>query len=212
MSDLIIFDGDGTLWNSYDAYLYGLTTILEKEGIKLNAEDITGEMMAKGIAFTLSRFLNETDEIPKKRQEIGDLALDYIATHNKEIICHGAPEILRRAKETNKKFALVTNSSPLVTTWILKNTSLDNSEFEEILPNDKTSKKERIRKLMKDCAVMPEHVEMIDDTIHGMKLAKDLGCEGILVLHEASWQHKTPVEKTPKDIRVVYSLDEITFD
>ena len=217
MSELIVFDGDGLLWSSYDAYLAATREILGRKGVYLDEKELTGEMMAEGVAFTLKQFLGERDDIADLRQEVGKIAIDYMGNHKKETLCPGAIELLYKVEELEKKSALVTNSSELVTEWILKNTDLSTFTFDWIsprsTPKSTESKEERITKIMNEAKVTPEETLMIDDSPVGVRIAKNLNCDVILVLHEQSWHHKTPEkEPIPEDIKIVYHLSDIELD
>ena len=71
MTDFYIVDQDGTIADTYDSYAKSTIDVVNENGMPMSEKNLTGDMIAFGVDYTLRHFLGDRDDIVDLRLEIG---------------------------------------------------------------------------------------------------------------------------------------------
>lgn len=199
-SKLLIFDFDGTIADTKSLYYKAIYDNLKKFGFSYKSVDkaidlgetLKGMLNKLGFSFITSAFL--------KRRIMKKVIHDLDKTKK----CKDVDSI----KLIKQRKILVTNSLKEAVLPILKHFKLKR-EFKEIYgARDFRSKPSFINKYLKEHNIDKKDCYYIGDRVADAKVAKKVGCNGIIILGKCAWDSKKELLAENPDF-VVESIKDI---
>lgn len=194
MIKLLIFDFDGTIADTKKAYYSSIYRNLEKRGLtKTEINKIIDEGLSLritldklGLSFITRWLLHR-----KILQEVENYIKDIHKCQNVHYI-----------KDISVKKILVSNSLKWFILKVLKHLQLNNY-FLEIYGADNFSEKGKfIDSYIKKHNLNPKECIYIGDRVADVKLAKKIGCFGIIVSGKCAWNSKKELGKASPDFLI----------
>lgn len=188
--DMIMFDMDGTLIDSYDFHTKCFQRFLRRFGVHLSLDEV-GELIGN----TVKTILNGT--LPA---EIHDEALQYLSDfYNEDVgdlieeidLIENVVETIEDIKSRGIPVCLLSNSKKELVYEIMRRKNLE-VLFDEIrgADNDSLDKYDRCRSILGRHGVESRDAMYVGDTSHDMVLADKVGMKGCLILNDYSWIHR----------------------
>lgn len=199
--DLILFDLDGTVFDTADTILNSLKATVKNAGLRTLTEEEVNTFIGPPIIDSLKRYYPEMsdEEINSLTQEYRKYYLEYELLKAKPF--NHIPEVIVKLKENGYKVALATYKLMKCVTPLFD--YYDMTKYFDTLRgsiNEKGLTKTDIMKLaIEDCKVIDyDKVCMIGDTEHDYRGAMNLGVAFIGVNYGAGFKELTEEEKNYK--------------
>ncbi len=191
---LLIFDFDGTIVDSKQAYYHAINTHLQDYGFSKKQID-----EAIGVGLSLSETLKNLGFSPFirwiEKRRIMKQVLKHASTIKK---CKDVNSI----KSLKNYKILVTNSLREFAMPILKHLSLK-KDFREIYTADNfDNKQEFISEYLKKRKISPKDVFYIGDRAADIKLAGKIGCKSVIIAGKCAWDSRTTLIKLKPDFLI----------
>ena len=195
-SKILIFDFDGTIVDSKQAYYHAMNKHLNILGF--NKKEISG---AIGIGLSMNETLKK-------------LGFSFISRFflKRKIMT----DVLRKANEIKKckdvdaikkirvRKILVSNSLKEFIIPVLKHLEL-RKEFDEVYgADDFTNKAEFVRGYLRKNKINPKNCFYVGDRIADVKLAREVGCKSVIISGKCSWDSRKEI--------LAYKPDFLLFD
>lgn len=206
--DLIVFDWDGTLFDSTRLITQCIQRAVIDVGGKMPSQQaasyVIGMPMLKALAYA-------APDVPAVRYD--ELAqryrLHYQAKKDELSLFEGTLPMLSWLKEHQYLLAIATGKSRSGLNLVLQDTSL-RALFDASRTSDETAGKPDPRmlfELMQSLAVSPSQTLMVGDTSHDLEMAKRAGCASVAVSFGA---HGVQEFKDHEPLFLAHSTAELT--
>jgi phosphoglycolate phosphatase len=184
--DLIVFDWDGTLFDSTALITRSIQAACADVGTAVPSDRDASYVIGLGLAEALQ---HAAPLLPKERYR--DLAdryrHHYLARQSEIVLFEGTLAMLRALKERNHRLAVATGKTRRGLDDVLKTVELSGL-FDATRTADETASKPHPRmllELMREFDVAPERTLMIGDTTHDLQLAANAGTASLGVSYGA---------------------------
>ena len=184
--DLIVFDWDGTLFDSTALIARCIQAACADLGVAVPSERDASYVIGMGLAEALQ---HAAPDLPRERyRELGErYRYHYIARQHELMFFDGSLPMLRALKQRRLWLAVATGKTRRGLDEAL-NGSLLKGLFDATRTADETASKPHPRmllELMREFGVAPERTLMIGDTTHDLQLAANAGAASIGVAYGA---------------------------
>lgn len=184
--DLIVFDWDGTLFDSTTLIARCIQSACADVGTKVPSDRDASYVIGLGLAEALQ---HAAPELPRERYK--DLAEryrhHYFARQHEIVLFDGTLELLQALKARGHRLGVATGKSRRGLDEALRTAQLQ-GVFDATRTADETASKPDPRmllELMRELDVAPERTLMIGDTTHDLALAANAGTAGVGVSYGA---------------------------
>ncbi len=188
----LIFDYDGVIANSREAWLYSFRKTLKK----LSHDHVTAEEFTKHAGpkteATIESFLPEKEKY--KAKEGKEIIDGIISTEGVErlTLCRNAKKTLQDLKKAGYSMSLLTNSDAAFVYPGLKKFGLDKGIFDLVITADDTfeTKEDAIEFIAAVNKIEASDCAYIADREHDIEIARNVGAKIIAVSNEFSWANE----------------------
>jgi phosphoglycolate phosphatase len=180
--DLIVFDWDGTLYDSTGLIVQCIQAACADLGLPVPERSAASYVIGLGLHDALAHV---APTLPAERvPELGQrYRHHYFRTQHELSLFEGALDVLHMLKERNHWLAVATGKSRQGLNEALANVSLQGL-FDATRTADETASKPHpmmLNELMAELGVAPERTLMIGDTTHDLLLARNAGTHSLAV-------------------------------
>ncbi len=184
--DLIVFDWDGTLFDSTALIVRAIQAACRDLGAPVPSDQQAAHVIGLGLQDALQRAV---PDLPAERYpELGQrYRQHYFARQAQVTLFAGVPELLTRLRERNHWLAVATGKSRQGLDEALRLSGLDRV-FDATRTADETRSKphpQMLQELMREFGADPERTLMIGDTTHDLQLAANAGTDAVAVAYGA---------------------------
>lgn len=180
--DLIVFDWDGTLFDSTKLIARCIQAACADVGITVPSDRDASYVIGLGLGDALR---HAAPELPRERY--GELGAryrhHYVASQNDIVLFDGTLEMLLALKQRNHWLGVATGKTRRGLDDALERAALKDV-FDATRTADETASKPdplMLLELMRELGAAPERTLMIGDTTHDLQLAANAGCAGVAV-------------------------------
>ena len=206
--DLVVFDWDGTLFDSTALIVRCIQAASEDLGLARPSDSVAAYVIGMGLHEALAHVV---PELPPER--VPEMALryryHYFARQHELALFDGSLELLAALRARHHWLAVATGKSRQGLNEALANAQL-HGVFDATRTADETASKPHprmLQELMREFGVEPERTLMIGDTTHDLQLAANAGTASVAVSYGA---HE-PEAFAPFDTRfVAHSMAELS--
>ena len=184
--DLIVFDWDGTLFDSTALIVQCIQAAARDLGLEAPARERAAYVIGMGLIEALAHTL---PGLPRERY--GELAQryrhHYFAAQHEVTLFEGVTGLLDQLKARHHWLAVATGKSRRGLDEALKTVGLQ-TLFDGTRTADETASKPDPRmllELMREFGAEPQRTLMIGDTTHDLHLALNAGCDAVAVAYGA---------------------------
>jgi phosphoglycolate phosphatase len=184
--DLVVFDWDGTLFDSTALIARCIQQACADLGLAVPAEADARYVIGLGLVDALAHV---APELPRERyRELGErYRHHYVAAHDEVALFEGTREMLGMLKARNHLLGIATGKTRRGLDDALRIAGLEGL-FDVTRTADETASKPDPRmllELMHAVGVVPERTLMVGDTTHDLQLAANAGADAIGVSYGA---------------------------
>jgi phosphoglycolate phosphatase len=184
--DLVVFDWDGTLFDSTALIARCIQTACADLGVPVPSDERASYVIGMGLAEALQ---HAAPDLPRERyRELGErYRHHYFARQHEIVFFDGTLAMLEALKARGHRLGVATGKSRRGLDDAL-NTSALRGLFDATRTADETASKPDPRmlvELMDECQVAPERTMMIGDTTHDLQLARNAGTASVGVSYGA---------------------------
>lgn len=200
--NLIIFDFDGVLADSFDTFYPLIRDAMKKIGILLSKKSYR-ELFNGNVHKEFEKLISDK----KKYETFSKFRADNYNKYYKRCPPRLFPRAKQLLKNLSRSYVLTIASSgkKYNILWLLKK-SMSNKHFDFILATTDQTKEIMLREIMKKHRADPKQTIMITDTIGDVKIAKKLGLKTIAV----SWGFQSyKTLKTSKPNKLLKRVSEL---
>ena len=180
--DLIVFDWDGTLFDSTRLIARCIQSACADVGTAVPSDRDASYVIGLGLADALRHAAPELP--PARHRELGErYRHHYLASRNDLVLFEGTVEMLRALKEKNHALAVATGKTRAGLDDALASAALQGL-FDATRTADETAGKPDPRmllELMGELGCAPGRTLMVGDTTHDLQLAFNAGCPSVAV-------------------------------
>lgn len=184
--DLIVFDWDGTLFDSTALIVRCMQAAAADIGIEPPTRDRAAYVIGMGLIEALNHALPGLD--PSRYPELGQrYRHHYFASAHEVTLFDGVPQLLQDLKARHHWLAVATGKSRRGLDEALAAVDMK-ALFDGTRTADETAGKPDPRmllELMREFGADPERTLMIGDTTHDLQLARNAGCPAVAVTYGA---------------------------
>jgi len=184
--DLIVFDWDGTLFDSTALITRCIQAACADLGTAVPSDKDASYVIGLGLAEALQ---HAAPQLPAERY--GELGLryrhHYLASQDDVVLFDGTVEMLRALKARRHRIGVATGKTRRGLDDVLRKSGLDDV-FDATRTADETASKPNplmLHELMHELGVAPERTLMVGDTTHDLQLAANAGAASIGVSYGA---------------------------
>lgn len=205
--DLIVFDWDGTLFDSTALITRSIQAACADVGTKVPSDRDASYVIGLGLMQALAY---AAPELPIERHEelCSRYRHHYLQRQHEVMLFEGTLPMLAGLKERNHRLAVATGKSRRGLDDVLKVSDL-RSTFDATRTADETTSKphpQMLLELMSELGVEPARTLMIGDTTHDLQMALNAGAASIGVSYGAH-DHDAFAEFLPRS--VAHSVAEL---
>ncbi|NUZ06954.1 HAD family hydrolase [Piscinibacter koreensis] len=205
--DLVVFDWDGTLFDSTALIADAIRAACADVGTRVPSEVDARYVIGLGLAEALQ---HAAPELPASRyRELADrYRHHYLAREDDVVLFEGTVQMLEALKSRGHRLGVATGKSRRGLDRVLERSMLG-SLFDATRTADETFGKphpQMLLELMDELAVGPERTLMIGDTTHDLQLAANAGCAAIGVGYGA---HAHDAFEAHAPLFVAHSMAEL---
>ncbi|MFT3956778.1 MAG: HAD-IA family hydrolase [Piscinibacter sp.] len=184
--DLIVFDWDGTLFDSTALIARCIQAACGDVGVPVPSDRDASYVIGMGLVEALT---HAAPDLPRERyKELADrYRHHYFAKQHQIVMFDGALAMLRALKERHHWLGVATGKSRRGLDEALRTVELQGM-FDATRTADETASKpnpQMLLELMREFGVVPERTLMIGDTTHDLQLAANAGTASIGVSYGA---------------------------
>jgi phosphoglycolate phosphatase len=206
--DLIVFDWDGTLFDSTALIVSCIQAACVDLGLPRPSDSVAAYVIGMGLHEALA---HAVPELPRDR--VPEMALryrhHYFAKQHEVTLFPGSLDLLAQLKARNHWLAIATGKSRHGLDEALTSVQLKDV-FDATRTADETASKphpQMLLELMREFGVEPERTLMIGDTTHDLQLAANAGTASVAVSYGA---HE-PEAFGPFDTRfIAHSMNDLS--
>lgn len=184
--DLIVFDWDGTLFDSTRLIVRSIQAACRDLGVRVPSDDQAAFVIGLGLHDALQRAVPGLD--PARYPELGHrYRHHYFAAQHEVTLFDGALEMLHALKARHHWLAVATGKSRHGLDEALRSVQLQGL-FDGTRTADETASKPNplmLVELMREFGTEPERTMMIGDTTHDLQLAANAGTPSVAVSYGA---------------------------
>jgi len=180
--DLIVFDWDGTLFDSTKLIARCIQSACADVGTAVPSDRDASYVIGLGLADALR---HAAPALPRERYP--ELAAryrhHYLASQNDIVLFEGTLEMLRSLKKRNHWLGVATGKNRRGLDDALQRSELKDL-FDATRTADETAGKPdpmMLLELMRELGCLPERTLMVGDTTHDLQLAANAGCTSVAV-------------------------------
>ena len=184
--DLIVFDWDGTLFDSTALIVRAIQAACQDLGAPVPSDEAAAHVIGLGLQDALQRAVPDLpiDLYPELGRRYRQ---HYFASHDQVTLFAGVPELLAGLRERNHWLAVATGKNRHGLNEALRISGLAGS-FDATRTADETRSKphpQMLQELMREFGTDPERTLMIGDTTHDLQLAANAGTDAVAVAYGA---------------------------
>jgi phosphoglycolate phosphatase len=180
--DLIVFDWDGTLFDSTRLIARCIQAACADLGTTVPSDRDASYVIGLGLVDALRHAAPELP--PERYRELGErYRHHYVASQNDIVLFDGTLEMLKALKQSNHWLAVATGKNRRGLDEALRRSEL-RGIFDATRTADETAGKPdplMLLELMRELGAAPERTLMIGDTTHDLQLAANAGCASVAV-------------------------------
>ncbi|MCV2349698.1 HAD-IA family hydrolase [Paucibacter sp. Y2R2-4] len=205
--DLIVFDWDGTLFDSTALITRSIQAAALDLGLTVPSNERASYVIGMGLNEALAYAL--PDLSPARYPELGQrYRHHYVAAQHEITLFEGVLEMLGALKARHHWLAVATGKSRRGLNEVLQVETL-RSVFDGTRTADETAGKpnpQMLMELMREFGVEPERTLMIGDTTHDLQLARNAGTASLGVAYGAH-DHQSFAEFDP--LHIAHTVPEL---
>ena len=180
--DLIVFDWDGTLFDSTRLIARCIQAACADVGTAVPSDRDASYVIGLGLADALR---HAAPELPRARyaELAGRYRHHYLASQNDIVLFDGTLEMLRALKRRNHWLGVATGKTRRGLDDALQRSELEGL-FDATRTADETASKPdplMLLELMRELGALAERTLMVGDTTHDLQLAANAGCASVAV-------------------------------
>ncbi len=184
--DLIVFDWDGTLFDSTALIVRAIQATCRALGAPVPSDEAAAHVIGLGLQDALQHAVPDlpVDLYPELGRRYRQ---HYFASHDQVTLFAGVPELLAGLRERNHWLAVATGKSRHGLDEALRISALGGL-FDATRTADETRSKphpQMLQELMREFGTDPERTLMIGDTTHDLQLAANAGTDAVAVAYGA---------------------------
>lgn len=184
--DLIVFDWDGTLFDSTALIVKCMQSAALDLGLEVPSRERASYVIGMGLVEALTHAM---PGLPRERYpELGQrYRQHYFASASEVTLFEGVPAMLAALKARHHWLAVATGKSRRGLDEALAAVDM-NTLFDGTRTADETASKpnpQMLLELMREFGAEPERTLMIGDTTHDLELARNAGCPAVAVTYGA---------------------------
>ena len=184
--DLIVFDWDGTLFDSTALIVRAIQAACRDLGAPVPSDEAAAHVIGLGLQDALQHAVPDlpVDLYPELGRRYRQ---HYFASHDQVTLFAGVPELLAGLRERNHWLAVATGKNRHGLNEALRISGLAGS-FDATRTADETRSKphpQMLQELMREFGTDPERTLMIGDTTHDLQLAANAGTGAVAVAYGA---------------------------
>ena len=184
--DLIVFDWDGTLFDSTALIVRAIQAACRDLGAPVPSDEAAAQVIGLGLQDALQHAVPDlpVDLYPELGRRYRQ---HYFASHDQVTLFAGVPELLAGLRERNHWLAVATGKSRHGLDEALRISALGGL-FDATRTADETRSKphpQMLQELMREFGTDPERTLMIGDTTHDLQLAANAGTDAVAVAYGA---------------------------
>ncbi|MEN9367651.1 MAG: hypothetical protein RL489_2009 [Pseudomonadota bacterium] len=184
--DLIVFDWDGTLFDSTALIVRAIQAACRDLGAPVPSDEAAAHVIGLGLQDALQHAVPDlpVDLYPELGRRYRQ---HYFASHDQVTLFAGVPALLTGLRERNHWLAVATGKNRHGLNEALRISGLAGS-FDATRTADETRSKphpQMLQELMREFGVDPERTLMIGDTTHDLQLAANAGTDAVAVAYGA---------------------------
>ena len=184
--DLIVFDWDGTLFDSTMLIVRCIQNACRDIGVPVPSDEAAAYVIGLGLHDALQHVVPGL--APARYPELGQrYRHHYIASQHELLLFPGTPEMLQALKARQHLLAVATGKNRRGLDDALQHSQL-HGMFDATRTADETASKPHplmLQELMAELGVAPERTLMIGDTTHDLQLAINAGTPRVAVSYGA---------------------------
>ncbi len=184
--DLIVFDWDGTLFDSTALIVKSMQAAAVDLGLEPPSRERASYVIGMGLVEALRHALPGLD--PAHYPKLGErYRHHYFASAHEVTLFDGVPAMLRDLKDRHHWLAVATGKSRRGLDEALEAVEMQRL-FDGTRTADETASKphpQMLLELMRQFGTEPERTLMIGDTSHDLELARNAGCPAVAVTYGA---------------------------
>jgi len=184
--DLIVFDWDGTLYDSTAMITRAIQRACVDVGVPVPSDRDASYVIGMGLIEALQ---HAVPNLPRERYNelVSHYRRHYVAMQDEVVLFDGTLEMLHALQASNHTLAVATGKSRAGLNEVLRTVQLQHL-FAASRTADETASKPHPRmllELMAELGVAPERTLMIGDTTHDLQLALNAGTPSVAVSYGA---------------------------
>ena len=184
--DLIVFDWDGTLFDSTALIVRAIQAACRDLGAPVPSDEAAAHVIGLGLQDALQHAVPDlpVDLYPELGRRYRQ---HYFASHDQVTLFAGVPELLAGLRERNHWLAVATGKNRHGLNEALRISGLAGS-FDATRTADETRSKphpQMLQELMREFGTDPERTLMIGDTTHDLQLAANASTDAVAVAYGA---------------------------
>lgn len=184
--DLIVFDWDGTLFDSTALIVRAIQAACRDLGAPVPSDEAAAHVIGLGLQDALQHAVPDlpVDLYPELGRRYRQ---HYFASHDQVTLFAGVPELLAGLRERNHWLAVATGKNRHGLNEALRISALGGL-FDATRTADETRSKphpQMLQELMREFGTDPERTLMIGDTTHDLQLAANAGTDAVAVAYGA---------------------------
>ena len=184
--DLIVFDWDGTLFDSTALIVRAIQAACRDLGAPVPSDEAAAHVIGLGLQDALQHAVPDlpVDLYPELGRRYRQ---HYFASHDQVTLFAGVPALLTGLRARNHWLAVATGKSRHGLNEALRISGLAGS-FDATRTADETRSKphpQMLQELMREFGTDPERTLMIGDTTHDLQLAANAGTDAVAVAYGA---------------------------
>jgi phosphoglycolate phosphatase len=180
--DLIVFDWDGTLFDSTQLIARCIQAACADVGTTVPSDRDASYVIGLGLADALRHVAPAL--APERYRELGErYRQHYLAQQDDIVLFDGTLEMLRALKQRNHALGVATGKTRRGLDEALQRSGLGEL-FDATRTADETAGKpdpRMLHELMRELGVTPDRTLMVGDTTHDLRLAANAGCASVAV-------------------------------
>ena len=205
--DLIVFDWDGTLFDSTRLIARCIQAACADVGTRVPSDRDASFVIGLGLADALRHAAPELP--PERYRELGErYRHHYLARQRDIVLFEGTLEMLRALKAGNHALAVATGKTRRGLDEALRQADMANL-FDATRTADETAGKpdpRMLRELMRELGCSAARTLMVGDTTHDLQLAANAGCASVAVSFGA---HEPEAFAEHAPLFVAHTTDEL---
>ena len=180
--DLVVFDWDGTLFDSTRLIARCIQSACADVGTTVPSDHDASYVIGLGLGDALRHAAPEL--APDRYRELAErYRFHYTASQDDIVLFDGSAAMLRRLKARNHCLAVATGKSRRGLDDALERSALRDM-FDATRTADETASKpdqQMLLELMRELGTDPDRTLMVGDTTHDLQLASNAGCASVAV-------------------------------